>query len=247
MQLYGDGHKIVTDADHISGRNYLLNTSQALSAKVVYGVGFTLGEYQFSSSLDFSKKYIFRAILYSDKDGGIFYCGSYPNWSVYQYQTIKKGANIISFSSQILQKSDGIKFSIDNCSAQVSLEEATLSEGTIIKEWQPAPEDYVMKSDQVLTTKNLIQALFSDELVNDVDDSFDMNNASPGIYRSWGKKPINAPDNAIAWAKYFVIPFIEGNSASMFQVAIDVNANIFTRAKGGDPATWIPWHRVNLV
>lgn len=155
MDLYGDGHKFVTDADHISGRNYLLNTSQALSAKVVARIGFALGKYQFSSSLDFNKKYIFRAILYSDKDEGRFFCGSDPNWSVYYYQDIKKGENIISFPLQAVQESNGIKFSIDNCSAQVSLTEATLNEGTIIKEWQPASEDYAMKSD--LPTKAIIQ------------------------------------------------------------------------------------------
>ena len=148
MQFFGGGHEFVTDADRIPGRNYLLNTSQALSAKVVDGVGFVFGKYQFSSALDFNKKYLFHAILYSDKDGGMFYCGSDPNWSVYYYQNIKKGENIISFPLQAVQESNGIKFTIDNCSAQVSLTEATLNEGTIIKEWQPASEDYVMKSDQ---------------------------------------------------------------------------------------------------
>lgn len=147
MQLFGGGHKFVTDADHIPGRNYLLNTSQALSAKAIDRLGFILGKYQFSSSLDFNTKYIFRAILYSDKDGGTLYCGSTPNWSVYHYQNVKKGANIISFPSQILQKNDGILFTLDHCTAQVSLTEATLNEGTILKEWQPAPEDYAMKSD----------------------------------------------------------------------------------------------------
>lgn len=155
MQFFVGGHKFVTDADHISGRNYLLNTSQALSAKVVAGIGFTLGKYQFSSSLDFNKKYIFRAILYSDKDEGRLFCGSDPNWSVYYYQDIKKGENIISFPLQAVQESNGIKFTIDNCSAQVSLTEATLNEGTIIKEWQPASEDYALKSD--LPTKTISQ------------------------------------------------------------------------------------------
>ena len=112
--------------------------------------------------------------------------------------------------------------------------------------WCSAYEDYVMKSDQVLTTKNLIQALFSDELVNIVDDNFDMNNARPGIYRSWGKKPINTPNHCLAWAKYFVIPFVEGDSDDIFQVAIDTNGNMFTRTKGGSPAAWNPWHLVNL-
>ena len=184
MDLYGDGHKIVTDADHISGRNYLLNTSQALSAKVVDGVGFVLGQYQFSSSLDFNKKYIFRAILYSDKDGGRLYCGSYPNWSVYYYQDIKKGENIISFPLQAVQESDGIKFTIDNCSAQVSLKEATLSEGTIIKEWQPASEDYAMKSD--LPTKTIIQYVDINTLTDEGSFFVESNNLDhfPAGYRN---------------------------------------------------------------
>lgn len=121
-----------------------------------------------------------------------------------------------------------------------------LERGAVPTRWCPAPEDYVMKSDKVLTAKNLIQALFSDELVNDIDDSFDMNNARPGIYRSWGKKPINAPNNAIAWAKYFVIPFVGGDSDFMFQVAIDSNGNMFIRTRGGSPAAWNLWHIVNL-
>lgn len=147
MQFFGGGHKFVTDADRIPGRNYLLNTSQALSAKAIYQTGFVLGTYQFSPALDFNKKYLFHAILYSDNDGGRLFCGSYPNWSVYGYQDIKKGTNIICFSSLILQKNDGFMFTLDNCSAQVSLTETTLNEGTIIKEWQPAFEDYAMKSD----------------------------------------------------------------------------------------------------
>ena len=79
-----------------------------------------------------------------------------------------------------------------------------------------------------------------------VDDNFDMNNTSPGIYRSWGKKPINAPNQCLPWAKYFVIPFVEGDSDFMFQVAIDSNGNMFIRTRGGSPAAWNLWHMVNL-
>lgn len=121
-----------------------------------------------------------------------------------------------------------------------------LEHGNLATSWAPALRDFVMKSDKVLTTKNLIQALFSDELVNVVDDNFDMNNASPGIYRSWGKKPINAPNQCLAWAKYFVIPFVEGDSDDMIQIAIDSNGNIFIRTKGGQPPAWNLWHIVNL-
>lgn len=158
MSIFINKQRLLTDTDNILGRNYLLNTSQALSAKAIDKRGFILGKYQLSPSLDFNKKYIFRAILYSDKDGGRLFCGSYPNWSVYYYQDIKKGKNIISFPLQTVQESDGIIFSIDNCSAQLSLEEATLSEGTIIKEWQPASEDYAMKSDydKLLGVGNLL-------------------------------------------------------------------------------------------
>ena len=39
MDLYGYGHKIVTDADHIPGRNYLLNTSQPISVEGENRVG----------------------------------------------------------------------------------------------------------------------------------------------------------------------------------------------------------------
>ena len=126
------------------------------------------------------------------------------------------------------------------------VKEEKLEKGYTATPWCPAREDYAMKSDKVLTAKNLIQALFSDELVNIVDDNFDMNNARPGIYRSWGKKPINTPNQCLAWAKYFVIPFVEGYSDAMFQVAIDTNGNMFTRTKGGSPAVWNPWHLVNL-
>lgn len=118
--------------------------------------------------------------------------------------------------------------------------------GAVATPWCPAYEDYVMKSDQVLTTKNVIQALFSDELVNLVDDKFDMNNASPGIYRSWGKKPINTPSQCLPWAKYFVVPFVEGDPNNLFQIAIDTNANIFIRTRGGQPPLWNIWHTVNL-
>ena len=102
---------------------------------------------------------------------------------------------------------------------------------------------YIDKTE-ILTLKNLIQALFSDEMVNNIDDSFDMDNARPGIYRSWGKKPINAPSDCVAWAKYFTIPFIEGNSNAMIQLVIDTDGNLFTRSKGGSPVRWGQWHIV---
>lgn len=160
---------------------------------------------------------------------------------------IQLGSDWTRVSSCGAPRNSGVLFFWNNTpDSEIDLCLPKIELGSIATQWCPAPEDYVMKSDKVLTAKNLIQALFSDELVNIVDDNFDINNARPGIYRSWGKKPINAPNNCAAWAKYFVIPFIEGDSNSMFQIAIDTNGNMFVRSKGGNPATWISWHRVNL-
>lgn len=105
--------------------------------------------------------------------------------------------------------------------------------------------DIYIDKTKILTLKNLIQALFSDEMVNNIDDSFDMDNARSGIYRSWGKKPINAPSDCEAWAKYFTIPFIEGSSNAMIQLVIDTNGSLFVRAKGGSPSRWGQWHMSN--
>lgn len=245
MDLYGDGHKIVTDADHIPGRNYLSGTAP-VSVQGQNIVGQAITTYTLTDKSLSNQVVTFNMAVTSDTTSGRVFVGSSPNWQVYTYYDVQKGINKIQFTTELNSDVDGIKITLDNSTANLVIKDVTLNKGNFAREYSPAPEDYAMKSDQVLTTKNLIQALFSDELVNYVDDSFDMNNASPGIYRSWGKKPINAPDNALPWAKYFVIPFIEGNSNAMFQVVIDINGNIFTRAKGGDPAVWIAWHGANL-
>lgn len=263
MRLFGGGDEFITDIDlqkTSAGTNLLVGSKDwainiaiygsvhASDEKYLNGKIFALTGTGMNNSLQIQNlsigtqiawsvwaKSTGTAILHTEANGG---AGS---------KDIQLGSDWTRISSCGAPQGSGVLFfwnntpdsEIDLCLPKVEL-------GSIATQWCPAPEDYVMKSDQVLTTKNLIQALLSDELVNDVDDSFDMNNARPGIYRSWGKKPINAPNNCVAWAKYFVIPFIEGNSASMFQVAIDVNANIFIRAKGGDPANWNSWRTVNL-
>lgn len=235
MQLFGDGHKFVTDADRIPGRNYLLNTSQALSAKATGQTGFVLGKYQFSSALDFNKKYLFHAILYSDNDGGRLYCGSYPNWSVYGSQEIKKGTNIISYSSQILQKNDGFMFTLDNCSAQVSLTEATLNEGTIIKEWQPAIEDYVMNNGLMkLFDLSKNNAPNPDNLAS---KTFDLNSKWYGMKVAQNDVPINGKEN---WSLYFDF---ELDGFDRIQLNISVNSNIYIRTFSGSNI-WSDWKQI---
>jgi hypothetical protein len=263
MQLFGGGDKFLTNIDlqnTSAGTNLLVGSKDWSTNVAIYG-----------STHALDTKYLNGKIMALTGTGTKnslqiqnLSVGTQIAWSVWAKSTgtailhtevnggagkknIQLGSDWTRVSSCGTPRGSGTLFFWNNTpNSEIDLCLPKIELGSIATQWCPAPEDYVMKSDQVLTTKNLIQALFSDELVNDVDDSFDMNNASAGIYRSWGKKPINAPDNAVAWAKYFVIPFIGGNSDAMFQIAIDVNGNMFTRAKGGSPATWIPWHRVNL-
>lgn len=264
MRLFGGGDEFLTNIDlqnTSAGTNLLVGSKDWATNTAIYGSAHVLDEKYLNGKI--------FALTETGMNNGLqiqnLSIGTQIAWSVWAKSTgtailhtevnggagskdIKLGSDWTRVSSCGAPRFSGVLFywnktpnsEIDLCLPKIEL-------GSIATQWCPAPEDYVMKSDKVLTTKNLIQALFSDELVNDVDDRFDMNNASPGIYRSWGKKPINTPNQCLSWAKYFVIPFIEGNSDSMFQVAIDTNGNMFTRAKGGDPATWHPWHMVNLV
>ena len=263
MRLFGGGDEFITDIDLqktsagtnllVGSKDWATNTAiygsvHALDDKYLNGKIFALPGTGINNSLQIQNlssgtqiawsvwaNSTGTAILHTEANGGV---GS---------KDIKLGSDWTRVSSCGAPQGSGVLFfwnntpdsEIDLCLPKVEL-------GSIATQWCPAPEDYVMKSDQVLTTKNLIQALFSDELVNVVDDSFDMNNASPGIYRSWGKKPINAPNNALPWAKYFVIPFIAGDSNAMIQVVIDISGNMFIRAKGGDPAQWSQWRGASL-
>lgn len=263
MQLFGGGEKLLTNTDLqntsagtnllVGSKDWATNTAifgsvHALDEKYLNGKIFALTGTGIQNSLQINNlslgtqiawsvwaKSTGTAILHTEINGGD---GT---------KDIKLGSDWTRVSSCGAPQGAGILFFWNNTpDSEIDLCLPKIELGSIATQWCPAPEDYVMKSDKVLTAKNLIQTLFSNELVNDVDDSFDMNNARSGIYRSWGKKPINAPNNCVAWAKYFVIPFIEGDSNSMFQVAIDTNGNMFIRTKGGSPATWIPWHGVNL-
>lgn len=146
MQLFGDGHKFVTDADHIPGRNYLLNTSQPISVKGENRTAQTLATFYTAKDLK-NQLVTFKIEVLADKDGGTLFVGSNPSWVLYKYQEIKKGLNIVEFTGTLASNFGEPVITIDNSSANLTLTNATLNLGTVAKEWQPAFEDYAMKSD----------------------------------------------------------------------------------------------------
>ncbi len=147
MSIFINHQRLLTDSDNLSGRNYLLGTSDPLSLRGDGRVVNVLGSYYFSKALDSTQEYIFQAIVHADQDGGRLYCGNDPDWYVYRYQDVVKGDNIVSFPAQKLKSGTNLKFTVDNSNAQITMRNATLNKGSVIKEWQPAPEDYVMQSD----------------------------------------------------------------------------------------------------
>ena len=245
MQVYGGGNKILQRSD-VPQWNLIPGTSQEFKTITI-----AKGDY-------YPEKYVYEVPY----DCPCTFSAVIENDSKYDIVAHMEGngndadSNVIAAKSTgkavvCLENNKGVYYRTKdrvNVDSDIAfkVKEEKLEKGYTATDWMPAKEDYVMKSDKVLTVKNLVQALFSDELVTLVDDSFDMNNAVSGIYRSWGKKPINTPNQCLPWAKYFVIPFVEGDSDDIFQVAIDSNGNMFTRTKGGRPAAWNPWHLVNL-
>ncbi len=107
--------------------------------------------------------------------------------------------------------------------------------------------DMYLDKTRILTAQNLLQVLNSDEVVTPIDDTFNLDSATYGIYRSWGKKPQNAPKNCVAWAKYFTLRFVADSDQALFQIAIDTSNNIFTRTKGGSPVSWMAWKQIGGV
>ena len=254
MQLFGGGDEFLQRSD-VPQWNLLTGTSQKLQTITIHKGNYYPGSYQRG---DWNAEPMYNGLA---------------TYSVYVVNQSAKypialeidSASATVFSKLIPPKSEGRLYATaskifglyfktnSNAAKQMvdedvvfQIKEEKLEPGSVATAWCPAREDYAMKSDKILTIKNLVQTLFSDELVTIVDDSFDMNNAVPGIYRSWGKKPINTPNECVAWAKYFVIPFAEGDKDNFFQIAIDINGNIFTRAKGGNPVRWTSWHNANL-
>ena len=137
MQLFGGGHKFVTDADHIPGRNYLLNTSQPISVKGENRVVQTLAAFYPAKDLK-NQLVTFKIEVLADKNGGTLFVGSGPSWAVYKQQEIKKGLNIVEFTGTLASDFGMFLITIDNSSANLTLTNATLNLGTIAKEWQPA-------------------------------------------------------------------------------------------------------------
>jgi hypothetical protein len=146
MQLFGEGHKFVTDADHIAGRNYLLNTSQPISAKGENRVGQVIAVFYPAKDLK-NQLATFKIEVLADKDGGTMFVGNNPTWIVYKSQGIKKGLNIVEFTATLASDFGQLTITLDNSSANLTLTNATLNLGTVAKEWQPAFEDYAMKAD----------------------------------------------------------------------------------------------------
>lgn len=146
MDLYGDGHKIVTDADHIPGRNYLSGTAP-VSVQGQNIVRQAITTYALTDKSLSNQVVTFNMTITSDTTSGRLYIGSSPNWQVYTYYDVQKGINKVKFTTELNSDVDGIKITIDNSTANLIIQDVTLNKGNFAREYSPAPEDYVAKSD----------------------------------------------------------------------------------------------------
>lgn len=111
--------------------------------------------------------------------------------------------------------------------------------GSVATAWCPAYADYAMQA-------SLMNYLLSGQSQTYVDDSFDLNSAGIGVYRSWGKIPKNAPNGITAWCLYMVGYFSE-SEGSKFEIALDGSGNICYRTLVGAPLTWSPWRKITTT
>ena len=79
-----------------------------------------------------------------------------------------------------------------------------------------------------------------------IDDSFDLNSAGIGVYRSWGKTPKNAPNGISPWCLYMVgcVSISDGNK---YEIALDAGCCIYCRVLSGFPINWTPWKNVTTT
>lgn len=111
--------------------------------------------------------------------------------------------------------------------------------GSVATNWCPAYADYAMKA-------SLMNYLLSGQSQTYVDDSFDLNSAGIGVYRSWGKTPKNAPNGITAWCLYMVGYFSE-SEGSKFEIALDGSGSICYRTFVGLPLSWSLWQKINTT
>lgn len=146
MSIYFDKRRVLTDADNLSGRNYLLNTSNPISLTGENRIGQVAGTFA-STTNDLSSLYTFSIEMLSDSTSGRVYIGNQPHWYVYHYFDLQKGLNRISFSTHLQTDFKGLLFSIDNSTAKFTIQNVRLNKGSVAADWSPAPEDLVLKSD----------------------------------------------------------------------------------------------------
>ena len=121
----------------------------------------------------------------------------------------------------------------------IEINDLKVERGSIATQWSPAPQEYAMKAD-------LLKYLLNGQSQTYVDDSFDLNSADIGTYRSWGKKPKNAPNDAEAWCLYIVGYFVESED-SKYEIALDTDGNIYCRTLAGSPLKWNSWRKITTT
>ncbi|RVU71772.1 hypothetical protein EJK17_00400 [Lactobacillus xujianguonis] len=104
---------------------------------------------------------------------------------------------------------------------------------------------FFAKGEELLNAHSLLSALVNSNQIVKIDSHVDLNSLEPGIYASWGEKPINSPNATAPWAKYITAKFIP-SAPAMFQLVIDTNSKLFVRTKGGDPIQWNTWHALEI-
>lgn len=155
MSIFINKQRLLTDTDGIPGRNYLLNTSQPVSVQGQNTVGQVVATYTLTDKNLSNQVVTFNITITSDTTSGRLYVGSDPTWQVYTYYDIQKGINKIPFTAKLNSDVAAIKITLDNSTANLVVQDATLNKGNFAREYSPAPEDFAWKSD--LATKTIIK------------------------------------------------------------------------------------------
>lgn len=107
-------------------------------------------------------------------------------------------------------------------------------------------DELLKRSDVSQMKSDILASLLNGQSQTYVNDSFDLNSADIGVYRSWGKKPKNAPSDSMPWCLYMV-GFLSESEGSKYEIALDTDANIYYRVLAGSPLRWKPWKKITAA
>ena len=238
MQIFGGGNKILQRSD-VPQWNLIPGTSQEFKTitiakgnyypeKYVYEVTYDC-PCTFSAVIENDSKYDIVAHM----DGN----GNDADSNVIAAKSTGKAVVRLENNRGVYYRTNN-RVNVDSDIA-FKVKEEKLEKGYTATPWCPAYEDYVMKSD-------ILVSLLNGQNQTYVDDSFDLNSADIGTYRSWGKKPKNAPNDAEAWCLY-IVGYFGDSAGNKYEIVLDTDGNIYSRTLAGNPSKWNTWRKITTT